>query len=380
MVEPRPIGYFVHHQGRGHAERAASIANLLIDRRPVTLFCARSDIFPDLDPRIERIAIPSLFEATGDEAPRMAALPMPETTHCAPIGWPSITKATATIAGWFARSHAALFVSDVSAELAQLARLCSVPHICVMQHGDRTDAGHRAAYEGAVGLLAPYHRRLEQSDREGWMARKTHYASGVGVDCSALPSMAEARRRLDLDPDADIVLVVAGGGGEGTPSAPLTLGARAKPDSQWITIGSVQSAWHETSPGNLAHRGWVDDPQNWIAAADRVVSSTGNTTVHMVLSVAKPWIVVPEWRYFDEQLRKAQILEREGLAIMSPQWPSHADGWARLWERMHDINHCAQRAIVDPDAAQGAAAWLDELAERLWAGTEEQNPKLEVVA
>ena len=23
----RPVGYFVHHQGRGHAERAASIAN-----------------------------------------------------------------------------------------------------------------------------------------------------------------------------------------------------------------------------------------------------------------------------------------------------------------------------------------------------------------
>ena len=29
MSEHGPIGYFVHHQGRGHAERAAAIANAI---------------------------------------------------------------------------------------------------------------------------------------------------------------------------------------------------------------------------------------------------------------------------------------------------------------------------------------------------------------
>ena len=59
MTHAQPIGYFVHHQGRGHAERAASIANVLAAKRPVTLFCAREDIFPDLAPSVEVIAIPS---------------------------------------------------------------------------------------------------------------------------------------------------------------------------------------------------------------------------------------------------------------------------------------------------------------------------------
>ena len=108
MSEHGPIGYFVHHQGRGHAERAAAIANALIETRGVTLFCARDDIFAALDERIVVQTIPSLFEPTGQEAPAMAALPAPDTVHCAPLGWPSITQAFAAIAQWFAEAQPAL--------------------------------------------------------------------------------------------------------------------------------------------------------------------------------------------------------------------------------------------------------------------------------
>jgi predicted glycosyltransferase len=380
MRSEAPIGYFVHHQGRGHAERAAAIANVLVETRPVVLFSARTDIFPELDERIDLRPIPSLFEPQGDEAPAMAALPMPATTHCAPLGWPAITQATATLAQWFADAKPALFVTDVSAELGQLARLCSVPHVAVLQHGERGDPGHMAAYESAVGLLAPYSAALEQSDRPSWMRGKTHYASGVGIAGAQPLSKAEARRRLGLSADAEIVLVLAGGGGEGTPSAPLTLGARAEPDAQWITIGKVRSEWHETPPGNLDHRGWVDNPRDWIAAADRIVSSCGNTTVHMVVAAGRPWIVVPEWRYFDEQLCKAEVLDREGLAAISRHWPSHAASWAQLWTAARLVDCERQRAIVEPDAATQAAQWLADLARRLWAAPAASKPALEAVA
>ena len=379
MSKDGPIGYFVHHQGRGHAERAASIANELAGRRDVTLFCARSDIFPELDERIEVLTIPSLFEPGGDEAPAMASLPMPETVHCAPLGWPSITTAFATVAQWFAEAKPALFVTDVSAELGQLARLCSVPHVAVLQHGERSDAGHIAAYESAVGLLAPFAECLEQSDRPAKLRQKTHYASGVGIDCSQSLDRNVARERLGLDPEQEIVLVIAGGGGEGSPSAPLTLGARAEPDARWITIGTVRSEWHETAPGNLEHRGWVDNPHEWIAAADRVVSSCGNTTVHMVLAAGKPWVVIPEWRYFDEQFCKAEVLDREGFAAVSRHWPSHAQGWEKLWAAARMIDVERQRAVVDPHSAEGAAAWLDDLCCKLWAGSG-RKPSLEIVA
>ncbi|WP_394270622.1 hypothetical protein [Qipengyuania sp.] len=379
MNDNRPLGYFVHHQGRGHAERAAAIANAVAPYRPVTLFSAREDIFPPLATNVTVVAIPSLFEPTGREAPAMAALPAPRTVHCAPLGWPTITAAFARIAQWFAEERPALFVTDVSAELGQLARLCSVPHVAVMQHGVRSDPGHMAAYESTVGLLAPYAAALEQDDRGEALRAKTHYASGIGVDCGIIPDKAEARRALDIDPHDDLVLVIAGGGGDGTPSAPLTLGARAEPHSRWITIGTIRSEWHETPPGNLDHRGWVHNPHMWIAAADRVVSSCGNTTVHMVMAAGKPWVVIPEWRYFDEQVHKALVLEREGLAAVSMHWPSHPAAWDELWQRASAIDVQHQRRLIDPDCAEGTARWLEQLIARLWHDAS-RAPHLEAVA
>ncbi|MEM7490024.1 MAG: hypothetical protein AAF390_12970, partial [Pseudomonadota bacterium] len=114
----RPIGYFVHHQGRGHAERCAAILRALPPTRPVTIFCAKPDILTGLPPQARIVPIPSLFEWRGDEAPGLDHVPEPQTTHCAPLGWPAITEAMTTIANWCAAERPALLVSDVSAEVA----------------------------------------------------------------------------------------------------------------------------------------------------------------------------------------------------------------------------------------------------------------------
>ncbi|MET0269404.1 MAG: glycosyltransferase, partial [Sphingomonas sp.] len=326
----RPIGYFCHHQGRGHAERAAAIVNALPADRPVVIFSARDDIFPPLAAHVSIRTIPSLFEPPGDAAPALANARTPATLHCAPLGWGSITHAVATIARWFDEARPALFITDVSAELAQLARIASIPCVTVLQHGARDDAGHMAAYEGAIGILAPYAPALEQPGRPGWMLAKMHYAPGVGIDHAPVDRI-DARRALGLPEAADIVLVVAGGGGGGTPATPLTLGARAEPDSLWLTIGAVEHEWHATPPGNLHHLGWVDRSALYMAAADRVVSSAGNTTVHMIAATGRPWIVVPEWRYFDEQLWKARLLGEAGAAVMLDHWPAHGGAWAEAW-------------------------------------------------
>ena len=366
---PRPVGYFVHHQGRGHAERAADIANALIATRPVTVFCARDDIFPALDRKIELIRIPSLFEHPGGEdAPVLANQETPDTLHCAPLGWSTITDAVARITQWFARERPALFVTDVSAELGQLARIASVPHCAVMQHGRRDDPGHVAAYRSAVALLAPYSARLEQKDRPSWMREKTIYASGIGVKAAAFSTREAARKKLGIDPGEPVTVVIGGGGGSGLPSAPLTLAARAEPASRWYTLGKIASEWHETPPGNLHHRGWVDNPHDWIAASDRVVSSCGNTTVHMVASAGKPWIVVPEWRYFAEQVCKADALEQAGVAAVSMQWPSCAAEWKALFSAADAIDPADQRAITHADAAGDVAKAIENLIARIWAG------------
>lgn len=361
----RRIGIFVHHQGRGHAERAGDLANALIAMRPVTLFSARSDIFPPLAEGVVVQTLPSLFEPPPNPPPALAGVPTPSTLHCAPLGWATITDAVATLTTWMRDARPALFVTDVSAEIGQLCRIASIPHVAVLQHGDRDDPGHRACYDGAVGLLAPYHPTLEQGDRSEADRAKTHYAPGIGV-ATALPEKAAARRALGIAADVDLVVVVAGGGGTGTPTAPLTLGARAEPTSQWVVIGGTQSEWHETPPGNLRMQGWVDNAPEWIAAADRLVTSCGNTTVHQCLAAGKPWIVIPEWRYFAEQHRKAEALATARVCATRPVWPSHAGDWQALWNEAAACDPATGPSLLASDPATAAAAWLNELAHTLW--------------
>ncbi|MCK0168505.1 hypothetical protein MWU52_13145 [Jannaschia sp. S6380] len=363
-----PIGYFVHHQGRGHAERCAAVVNALPESRPVTVFCARDDIFPRLRPNVEIVRIPSLFEPRGDEVPA-DWVPAPRTVHCAPLGWPAIREAMAQIAGWFARADPALIVCDVSAEVAQLARLCSVPHVAVLQHGDRSDPGHRAAYDGAAGFLVPCDDRLSQPDWTDQMRRKACFAGGLGT-ATDLPDRRAARARLGLRPDTPVFVTISGSGGSGFASAPLAVGARAMPDVQWLSIGQVVRDWHGTEPANLRHDGWVENVGDYLAAADLVIASTGNTTCHQILGAGRPWLAVPEWRYFDEQVEKARALARAGVALHLPHLPSSAAAWdAAIRQVRASHDPARQIALVDPEADRKAARWLDRLARKLRAGT-----------
>lgn len=360
----RPIGYFVHHQGRGHAERCAAIVNALPRHQPVTIFCARREILPALRPGVDVIVVPSLFQATGHER-RADWIETPETLHCAPVGWPGIRVAMGRIAGWFAQVDPALIVCDVSAEIAQLARICSVPHVTVLQHGKRTDPGHRAAYDGAAGLLVPCDVRLAQLDWSPTMLGKAFFAGGLGVDFQ-MPSRDAARVKLGLNPHEEVVVALSGGGGSGLSAAPLAIGARCSPAARWITLGQVSRDWHATEPSNLEHRGWVDNVADYLAATDLVIASTGNTTCQQILAAGVPWIAVPEWRYFDEQVEKARALTRAGAALHAPGMPASAQRWRTLIARAHR-KHLPQlqRSMVQRDAAAQVAAWLGTLIDRL---------------
>ncbi|MGR3512124.1 MAG: glycosyltransferase [Paracoccaceae bacterium] len=358
-THPRPIGYFCHHQGRGHAVRAAAIANAVAARRSVTLFCARPDIFPRLREGVSVIEIPSLFEPRGDEAPGLATCPQPETVHCAPLGWPGIRQAMGQMTAWFAAEDPALMICDVSAEVAQLARLCSVPHVCVLQHGTRGDAGHRAAWDGAVGLIAPFAEALAQPDWPRAHRDKTCFAPGLGI-ASTVP-------RPLVAPVRPFVLVISGKGGDGIAEAPLAVAARTFPELDWISIGEVRRDWHATPPGNLHHAGWVDDAPARIAQASLIVASTGNSTCHQILAAGKPWIAVPEWRYFDEQVEKARALANAKAALHLPNLPASGTAWRDAVAQctaMHDP--ARQRALLAHASEAKVADWIEHLVEQSW--------------
>ncbi|WP_216850896.1 glycosyltransferase [Acidisphaera sp. L21] len=272
----------------------------------------------------------------------------------------------ATIVEWFDTAEPALMVCDVSAEIAQLARICSVPHVMVLQHGDRGDAGHQAAYDGAVGILAPFHTDLSQTDWTPALRAKTCFAAGLGVDQVVL-DRGSARERIGVPKYGEVILVMAGGGGSGFSQAPIGLGARSRPGARWITIGPVQRDWHATEPSNVEHRGWVANPADYIAAADLVISSTGNTTCQQVLRAARPWLAIPEWRYFDEQHFKAGALSVAGAASVLSHLPSSAAAWARAISNTY-AGHRQERqlTLIEDAPAEKAAQWLESLAAGLW--------------
>ncbi len=362
----RPLGYFVHHQGRGHAERCIALVSALPDTRPVRIFCAKNDMFSSLASHVTITKIPSLFESTGREARSMDRFAALSTLHCAPLGWPGIRKAMGAIATWFAETDPALMICDVSAEIAQLCRICSVPHIAVLQHGNREDPGHRAAYDGAVGLLAPFSEELAQPEWSEAFRSRIFFAGGLGL--RDVPMVREAARcSIGIDERCELIVLMAGEGGRGLSAAPIGVGARSRPHARWISIGPVENDWHATVPGNVEHRGWVNNPGAYIAAADIVIASPGNATCQRILATGRPFIAIPEWRYFDEQHRKAEALAAAGLAVIRPHLPSSAGAWSCMIEEAYatfDLER--QSRTVRDRPAEDAAAWIEALITDLW--------------
>ncbi|MEA3537457.1 glycosyltransferase [Rhizobium sp. CC-YZS058] len=375
----KPIAFFVHHQGRGHANRTMAIAEHLSSDRPVSVMTAAPEQFAGADPRIEVIALPNMIGDTVP-TPRLFEEPTPSVMHCVPLGLSSMRHTMRTILDHLDDRDVGLFVVDVSSEIGMLGRIASVPTVQIRMHGDRSDIGHIGSYEAAVGLIAPFNERLEQADYPARLRAKTTYTGGLCTTRDPVPSRAEARLKLGLPDDQTVILVLTGGGGSGTPFAPLTMGARAVPDALWLVAGPVHREGHETDFANLRELGWVSNVTDHIAAADIVIASAGDNTVHEIARVGAKFVVMPEWRYFAEQHRKADALCALGAAVTAPAWPGDYAAWQALLGAAEALDPAALRALHDPDAARNAATWLESLADELWTGSDAAAPRLTVVA
>ncbi|KQT87433.1 glycosyltransferase [Aurantimonas sp. Leaf443] len=363
----RPIAFFVHHQGRGHANRTMAIAERFSADRPVSVLTAGPHLFDGFSRDIEIVALPNMIGAAVP-TPRLFAEATPQVMHCVPLGLNEMRRTMRMILDHLDERGTGLFVVDVSSEIALLSRIASVPAAQIRMHGDRSDIGHIGSYEASVGMLAPFDERLEQDDYPAAQRARTFYAGGLCTTTDAVPTRQEARARLGLPADKEIILVLTGGGGSGTPYAPLTVGARAAPDALWLVLGPVHKEGHETDFSNLKELGWVRGVTDHIAAADLVIASAGDNTVTEIARVGRPFVVVPEWRYFGEQGRKAEALARLGAAIHAPAWPGDIPNWNRLLEAARALPVETLQSLYDPQAATKAARWLEGLTDELWEG------------
>jgi hypothetical protein len=336
----RPIGYYVHHHGDGHRQRALAIATAA--RGSITLLgtglAGRTGTIPAIDLPDDRLDAGGFDGRDHGERP--------SSLHYAPLDHEGVRQRVAMISDWIAKVRPGLLVVDVSVEVAMLARLASVPTVYVRLSGRRFDRPHCDAFRGAAALLSPFHADLDAERTPNVVRRKTFYAPQI------------VRPIVEASVEDDVVLGVVGRGGGPSDGKWWADAARAVPDRRWRVIGPATVP--SDMPPNLELRGWVDDADRMIAQAGVVIGASGDGLVSSVLAHCRPFVCIPETRPFDEQVTKADRLAALGAAIVSRRWPD-PEQWPTILERTRRLDPKAAERLNQRGGPDRVARWLEML-------------------
>ena len=144
------IGYYVHHVGAGHLNRARAVAL----RAEVTVTGLSSLPMPADWPGPWVQLDAGRLRSRGrrpDGAERNLHWVPARRRRLVLAGWRRSSS-------WMETARPGVLVSDVSAEVALLARLHGVPVVSVVLPGRRGDRAHRSAYAVSSGLVAAWPR------------------------------------------------------------------------------------------------------------------------------------------------------------------------------------------------------------------------------
>ncbi|OAN29868.1 hypothetical protein A4V15_02705 [Pseudomonas oryzihabitans] len=340
------IGYYAHHHGAGHVTRALAIAAAFDG--PLTLFSSRLPEQVEL-PNVQLCPLPPDV-APGVEGEAFACL------HYAPLGVAGLRERMGLLVDWFRRAWPCLLVVDVSVEVALLARLCGVPTIYLRQRGSRFDAAHELAYASASCLLAPYPDLLEEPATSAAWRAKTCYAGSLS---------RYAGQRLDSVREPGTVTVIAGHGGTAFSRTRLIAAAHSCPEWHWTVLGPVPDD-ATLAPANLRFLGNVADPGPWLATAEVVVGSAGDSLVAELADLRCRFVCLSEARPFDEQLSTGRRLAEQALAVTCEHWPA-ADAWPGLLARARQLDPERWTLVSDGEGARRAAACIQAVAREVLA-------------
>jgi UDP-N-acetylglucosamine--N-acetylmuramyl-(pentapeptide) pyrophosphoryl-undecaprenol N-acetylglucosamine transferase len=324
-VGPTVIGYYVHHQGLGHLQRMRCIAACLDE--PMTVLSS----LPDL--RVDRptVALP-LDNLHGSVDPTANG-----TLHWVPRHNDGLRRRMALIADWVNAADPDLMVVDVSVEVAMLCRLMGVPTVVMAMRGDRFDRAHRAAYDSAYALLAPWAADFAAPGWPEWWHSKTFHAG-------AISRFGDRPAPVTIEHDgARRALVLWGAGGGSKPDDAVAAAAAASPDFQWRIAAAApddaQALW---------------DQLTW---ADVVITHGGQGAIAEVAAARRPAVVIAQDRPHDEQVATARALGDAGLAIALPGWPDPAR-WPDLLRSAMALDGRRWVRWAPPNAARYAADFL----------------------
>ncbi len=358
------IGWYAHHHGHGHLLRAGQVAAHL--DHPVTLLTSAAVAPGPWSAGVVDLA-PDVASPGG---PDPLVLPVPPALHWAPGDLADLRRRTAQLATWMERAAPAAMVVDVSVEVALQARLAGVPVAWVRQHGRRTDPAHRGAYAAASVVVSPWPAWLDAHDPIAADVPRQVHVGGFSRFERRTRDRAAARDRLGWDAGSRHVVVTLGGGGHDLDLATLVRAAHATPGWCWTVLGVLEAS--APAVPLVATPGWVADPWPYLVGADVVVAAAGHNAVVDAGAAGANLVVVPQPRPWDEQVHKAELLDRHGLAHVWPRWPGPTEVAARL-----DAVVAAPRTaadLLDGRGAARAAEVLDELVSSVLGHREATSP------
>jgi hypothetical protein len=332
----RPVAFYVHHHGSGHANRTRLLCEQWPNAAPLHVFTSAPERFAGWEGATVH-TLPYDYDCTRDPAQDILR---EHILHYAPVDLPSLQQRMAIIANWIAEHHPSLFVVDLSVEVALFVRLCGVRVALMRLHGRRDDPAHLAAFQLADRLIAPFPAALEDAHTPDWVREKTVYLGAFSRYDDRKETKEQCRRQLGLGIQQKVVTIINGAGGGAQVQSRWEAAAQSSPEWTFLLVGEVDSANGQAE--NLWVVGRVADTYPYLKAADVVIGSGGTNTMMEVGAARVPYLSMPEPRPFDEQHCKMGGLAGLGLTRMLPErvedWPSlltaaeqiDVSGWDRL--------------------------------------------------
>jgi len=156
------------------------------------------------------------------------------------------------------------------------------------------------------------------------------------------PDRAAARLKLGIAPEAALLLVLFGGTGFGRPRSILReLDKVTRPLEIVMITGRNERLLRETkrAASSRAGRrvlGWVDNMQEWLAAADLVLNKPSGLAMLEAMACGVPFLAIDPLP--GNERRHCDLIERWGIGH-----------WVR---KQHDLAPLVNRLLSDPDEVQ----------------------------
>lgn len=292
------IAYYAHSHGSGHC-RYADFVSSLVPGGIVVMTTHRHTF------RHAAKVIRLEAEDVADDVRHRHLIDVPDHLHYSPVGLSTIRRRALQVLQTVEEEGIDLVIVDVSVEVAALLRASSVPYVYVKMFGNRNDAAHLAAYQGAMRMIAFYPEEFEGAKTPEWVKRKTTYLGFKPRNRNTQPALLDRCDFTGLTEKKPIISVVKGfGGGREVDHALRQIRARF-PYHFLLGLGQFGPFTTELLD---CYAGVVPDITPYLSIADVVVGACGSNLTAEVISLGKPFVPLPCERPYDEQAAIAAAL------------------------------------------------------------------------